>query len=420
MGIFDWSSQLATRIEAMRSAESSLMSFANRFGGNLSEKLELFDTAIPSSAIPLNGKQKCQLVCQSKKESDEFIMHGIKVTAKDHEDRCNEGSPLVLLHGYANGALYYYRNLIGLSNNHFGGVVYALDMLGWGLSSRPSFKMKTVEGCDDVDTAEQFFVESLEAWRKAHNLDKMTLGGHSIGGYLSVAYCEKYPQHVDRLILISPAGVPHEDPSIRKDIPMKFKLLISFASGLWRFGITPPSFVNSLPESKGRNMVSGYVERRLPAITCAEERASLAEYLYLNAILPASGADSLNKILKPMAYAKKPIVDRIPLLKVKDIAMIYGQNDWMDPSASTSVQRRCEELKREGKEDAPTVSVYGVKHAGHLLMLENWEEFNNAMIAGGGGEILSKNAHVPFSCSQSDKFDVKFFEKPKFKKDETN
>lgn len=423
MGIFDWgSTQLANRIETMRSAEGKLMSFANRFGAT-SDKLELFDTAIPRSAVSLYGDQKCQLMsCQSEKESSDFIIHGVKVTSKDHNNRCNEGAPLVLLHGYANGALYFYRNLKGLSNNHFGGVVYALDMLGWGLSSRPSFNMKSIEGFDKVDMAEQFFVESLEAWRKAHKLEKITLGGHSLGGYISVAYCEKYPQHVDRLILISPAGVPHDEnennPSAQKDYPLKVKLMVSLASGLWRYGITPSSFIRSLPEARGKKIVAGYVEKRLPAITCVDERASLSEYLYANAVLPGSGENCLNKILKPMAFAKKPIIDRIPLLNVSDITFIYGQNDWMDPSAGVDVQKRCEELRNNGKEETPKILVCGVKNAGHLLMLENWEEFNSAVVlAGGGGKRLSKQAHLPFSCSHSDSFDTEFFKKPRFSKE---
>ena len=32
-----------------------------------------------------------------------------------------------------------------------------------------------------------------------------------MGGYMSVAYCEKYPERVERLILISPAGVPDDE-----------------------------------------------------------------------------------------------------------------------------------------------------------------------------------------------------------------
>lgn len=39
----------------------------------------------------------------------------------------------------------------------------------------------------------------------------MTLIGHSLGGYLSTAYALKYPSRVDRLVLLSPAGIP-ENP----------------------------------------------------------------------------------------------------------------------------------------------------------------------------------------------------------------
>jgi pimeloyl-ACP methyl ester carboxylesterase len=83
---------------------------------------------------------------------------------------------------------------VGLSG-YFQSVCYCIDMLGWGLSSRPKFDLTD----DSVETAEEFFVESLEAWRAENKIDMMVLVGHSIGGYLSVAYCERYPQNVERL-----------------------------------------------------------------------------------------------------------------------------------------------------------------------------------------------------------------------------
>ena len=41
-------------------------------------------------------------------------------------------------------------------------------------------------------------------------LQRMTLIGHSLGGYLSVAYALKYPTRVQKLILLSPAGIPRD------------------------------------------------------------------------------------------------------------------------------------------------------------------------------------------------------------------
>jgi cardiolipin-specific phospholipase len=44
-------------------------------------------------------------------------------------------------------------------------------------------------------------------------LEKMTLAGHSLGGYLSAVYALKYPDRVNKLILLSPAGVPRDPNS---------------------------------------------------------------------------------------------------------------------------------------------------------------------------------------------------------------
>jgi cardiolipin-specific phospholipase len=42
--------------------------------------------------------------------------------------------------------------------------------------------------------AKASFVKGLEAWLQAQDIGKMLLANHSMGGYLSIAYCEKYPE----------------------------------------------------------------------------------------------------------------------------------------------------------------------------------------------------------------------------------
>eukprot|EP00568_Trieres_chinensis_P004153 CAMPEP_0183294822 /NCGR_PEP_ID=MMETSP0160_2-20130417/2994_1 /TAXON_ID=2839 ORGANISM="Odontella Sinensis, Strain Grunow 1884" /NCGR_SAMPLE_ID=MMETSP0160_2 /ASSEMBLY_ACC=CAM_ASM_000250 /LENGTH=453 /DNA_ID=CAMNT_0025456191 /DNA_START=104 /DNA_END=1465 /DNA_ORIENTATION=+ len=423
-GVSRWSS----RLEDMRTAESSLVRLAQRFGSGRSQDggggagtiLEVFDTAIPRSAVPSlrEGSERCQvgITAASKRtraegkddeEGTTLTVHGVRVVSESDRSS-SSAAPLVLLHGYANGALYFYRNLLGLAEDHFG-TVYALDMLGWGLSSRPTFRTSE----DTVESAEDFFVESLEAWREANKLEKITLGGHSMGGYVSVAYTEKYPERVEELILLSPAGVPNSkpDPKLRQNLPMSYRFMFTLAEQLWERGITPGSFLRSLPESRGRAMVQRYVEGRLPAITCPEEQSVLAEYLYTNSILPGSGEFSLNRLLNPMAYAKSPTVYRIPDLKVGKISFVYGQNDWMDPSGGMEVMRLVEERRKSGDKTVPKVEVYGVRNAGHLLMLENWEGFNAAVMAAvrGGGKIGAGAAKM-----RNDKDGENFFRRPKF------
>jgi pimeloyl-ACP methyl ester carboxylesterase len=57
--------------------------------------------------------------------------------------------------------------------------VYAIDLLGFGRSSRP----KVLFAPDDPVSVESFFVDSMEQWRQKLNLESFSLVGHSFGGY---------------------------------------------------------------------------------------------------------------------------------------------------------------------------------------------------------------------------------------------
>ena len=267
-------------------------------------------------------------------------------------------------------------------------------------SVRARGSVRWVKGGGAVEGAESFFVESLEAWREAKGLERMTLAGHSMGGYMAVAYSEKYPHRVDRLVLLSPVGVPDRRPEEEakkySNLPLRFKCMLSMFRYTWSKGITPGSFLRFLPESRGRSMAAGYVTNRLPAISSPEEREALTEYLYANSMLPGSGEFCLDQVLEPGAFAKRPTLGRIPQIDVPSVGFIYGQSDWMDPMGGVEVRDICDRInesrgEEDGKGGAPDVEVFGVKDAGHLLMLENWEGFNNAVLAAAGGGDYGEN-----------------------------
>lgn len=96
---------------------------------------------------------------------------------------------MVLLHGFGGGVGLWAQNLDALSQDR---PVYALDLLGFGQSSRPDFST-------DAQEAEQQFVESIEQWREKVGLDSMILLGHNLGGYLAVSYAIKYPRRCGSL-----------------------------------------------------------------------------------------------------------------------------------------------------------------------------------------------------------------------------
>ena len=186
---------------------------------------------------------------------------------------------------------------------------------------------------------------------------------------------------------MSPVGVPNktkeeEDMEIQKikNSPFTFRMMASAAMTFWSNGLTHGSVIRAFPEKKGRSLVEGYIQKRLPNITDEVEQNALTDYLYYNAKLPGSGEYCLNKLLKPMAVAYKPLLHRIPKLQIKDITILYGEKDWMDPTGGADVVELCNSMKENGVKVTPNVNVNIVKNVGHLLMLENWEEFNNAVM----------------------------------------
>ncbi|KAJ1979087.1 hypothetical protein H4R35_001643 [Dimargaris xerosporica] len=148
--------------------------------------------------------------------------HFIRTLVIDRETRfmqplsTSDAVPLVCTHGFGTGLGIFYRNYEALAQTS-GRRIYSIDWLGMGLSARPS-KLPWLRRSwraefgpefdqDQLSQTESFFVESLEHWRQTMGISKMVLLGHSFGGYMSALYALRYPQHVDKLILVSPMGL---------------------------------------------------------------------------------------------------------------------------------------------------------------------------------------------------------------------
>ncbi|KAJ4400898.1 hypothetical protein N0V85_005646 [Neurospora sp. IMI 360204] len=142
--------------------------------------------------VPLPGKDRAL---------NEFSIERVGEQADD---------TLVMLHGYGAGLGFFYKNYEPLSRVP-GWKLYSLDMLGMGNSARPPFKIHAKDQQGKIREAEAWFIDALEEWRQARKIERFTLMGHSLGGYLAVSYALKYPGRLNKLILASPAGIP-EDP----------------------------------------------------------------------------------------------------------------------------------------------------------------------------------------------------------------
>ncbi|TPX59569.1 hypothetical protein SpCBS45565_g07698 [Spizellomyces sp. 'palustris'] len=281
---------------------------------------------------------------------------------------------LVMAHGYGAGLGFFYRNFAGLSDVS-GWRIYAIDWLGMANSSRPSFpKLKRGVTDDEiVEDAEAFFVESLEKWREANGIDSMTLMGHSLGGYLSACYALKHPERVEKLVLVSPAGVG-KIPEGQEAALRRRGFLPALFTTLWSWNVTPMSVIRTMGPW-GPSLVRKYTSRRF-AYLDQSDADDLHSYIYHISAQTGSGEFALARLLLPGAWARKPLHDRLANLKMPT-TFLYGAHDWMDYHAAMSAVQGMK---------VPT-RIARVSDSGHHLYLDNPMGFNNAMIA----EMVNKD-----------------------------
>lgn len=275
---------------------------------------------------------------------------------------------LVILHGYGAGLGFFYKNFEALSRAK-GWKLFALDLLGMGRSSRPPFKVHAKDRQGSITEAENWFIDALEEWRIKKKIDRFTLLGHSLGGYMAVAYALKYPGHINKLILASPVGIPEDpyavnaampdpsdsrlanefsqdqeqttgtsNPNIPEDVKKSAdnnnflnarskgeavaakspelnpptaprRPLPKWLTYLWDANISPFSLVRwSGP--LGPRFVSGWTSRRFSHLP-AEEAQALHTYSYSLFRLRGSGEYALSYVLAPGAFARSPLIRRI-------------------------------------------------------------------------------------------------------------
>ncbi|RKF82345.1 putative cardiolipin-specific deacylase, mitochondrial [Golovinomyces cichoracearum] len=265
---------------------------------------------------------------------------------------------LVMLHGYGAGLGFFYKNIEELSRSK-AWKIFAIDMLGMGRSSRPPFKIHAKDQAGMITEAENWFTDSLEEWRKIKKLEKFTLLGHSMGGYFAVAYALKYPGRLNKLILVSPVGIPEnphatsedfpepesstlaqeftqdqnetsgiegtkksddlnregsdkmtsENPVLKKSAKPSSKKLPKWLIYLWDANISPFSIIR-WAGPLGPRFVSGWSSRRFAHLP-AEESEALHQYAYSLFRQPGSGEYALPYILAPGAFARSPLINRI-------------------------------------------------------------------------------------------------------------
>ncbi|RAH73441.1 putative alpha/beta hydrolase [Aspergillus aculeatinus CBS 121060] len=345
-----------------------------------------------SSMVELSGKNRAL---------NEFSVERVGEEVDQH---------LVMVHGYGAGLGFFYKNFEPLSRLK-GWQLHALDLLGMGRSTRPPFRIKAKEREEAIKEAEAWFVDALEEWRVKRKIDRFTLMGHSLGGYMAVAYALKYPGRLNKLILASPVGIPEDPYAVKAEMPESStvaneltqnqrtiaesassvapgeiqkgdnnillrgappdspdrpprRLVPKWFAYLWDANISPFSLVR-WAGPLGPRLVSGWTSRRFSHLP-ADEAKALHDYSYSIFSLRGSGEYALSYILAPGAFARSPLIRRIqgvgrqyieqnpsPASTLLDFTKAAAASEAAVPSSSS----QSSSAKREN--GLPVVFMYG-------------------------------------------------------------
>ncbi len=218
-----------------------------------------------------------------------------------------DSEPVVLVHGLSASSRWWIRNIPALAERYR---VYLLDLPGFGSMRR--FRRHFV--LDDLSA-------SIMAWMDALSINQAHLIGHSMGGYICLGIAARHPERVKRLVLVSPAGIPHI-PSVR-----------------------------------------GYLLPLLVAIRYCKP-----------AFLPILFGDALRAGVRMIVRATRELITKDVRDALHDIViptlLIWGENDMLVPSVFGDVWRQ--EIKG--------ARLIVLKKAGHVVMFDQAGQFNEAVV----------------------------------------
>ena len=237
-------------------------------------------------------------------------------------ERTGSGTPLVLIHGYPLD-LSIWDNVVPLLENDFDVIVP--DLRGFGESSTVDTPYSMLDFANDIAGLLDFL-----------GVEKAAFAGHSMGGYVALAFAKEYPERVSRLALVSSQAAA--DAPERK--AGRYKTARDVAE-------------------KGVDVVADAMSSKLSANEKVQE--------FVNLLIKAQSQPGVIGALKAMAE-RENFMSILPEFEFP-IVLIHG-----DADALISIDRA-----KEIKSIVPSAQLIKLKKAGHMPMMEFPKETAEAL-----------------------------------------
>lgn len=260
----------------------------------------------------------------------------------------DEGAAILLLHLGGGSVENWVYNINALAQRHH---VYAIDLVGSGRSDKPKLPSSWK---DFSNYTAQFISDFMET----QHLERVSLVGNCISGYHSLYFALRFPDKLDKLVLVTSWGFGSDVPflfSIIK-LPIIGELIIRpnrrLTAKVWKSMVYDQTLITDEMVEMYYQMASlpGWSKSALTMLRAVEDirgiRADITRYL----------------------------TDNLPTITAPTL-IVWGQQDTYRPVAHAYVAK--------GK--IPNSELHILDPCGHLPQLERPDEFNKLLL-----EFLAK------------------------------
>jgi pimeloyl-ACP methyl ester carboxylesterase len=254
---------------------------------------------------------------------------------------------IILIHGLGSYLPAWKKNVPELSKNYR---VIAIDLPGYGKSDKlPHSGQMT------------YYAGVVNEFAGALGLDKVVLGGHSMGGQISMVTAMYYPERVSKIILAAPAG---------------FERFTEGQKEWFKSVMTVRGVMLTHVEDIISNL--GYNFYKLP---------DDAEFMITDRIAMRSAEDfeayCYAVVQSVSGMVNEAMYDHLPEI-TQPTLILFGENDNLIPNRFLN-PGFTKDIALAGAERIPNSELHIIPKSGHFVQFESSEEFNRIV-----GEFLSK------------------------------
>ena len=243
------------------------------------------------------------------------------------------GPVVVLLHGFGEDRHIFNSTVTILEKTY---TVYTPDLIGTGMS--------LLNGSGPITNFSiEYLADSIAALLQHEKIENCILLGHSMGGYVTVAFAKKYPHYLKGFGLLHSTALP--------DTPLKIENRTRGISFIQKFGAA------SFLETTAPNLFGTFTQKNHPKI--------VTNFIQ---VLP----HFFNEVLIAYYHAMIARPNLTPVLETTNLPVLFILGD---QDIAVALEDTLPQTKMPN-----TAYLYVLENCGHMGMLEHPIIFNNAVL----------------------------------------